>query len=123
VFFRPNDNVREKGAMHAKTASFFRPADLYPTEDELRRDAHKWETCLHAEVTKRGSGLANPVFDIHYNARADGRSDSAPKKMPYALVITVEAPKSKHLYNEVVRRYRTVLEPLTPVLQIPIAAR
>ena len=61
--------------MHAKTVSFFGPAELYPGENELRRGAHKWETCLHARVTKRGSSLNNPVFDIHYNARAQGQND------------------------------------------------
>jgi hypothetical protein len=58
--------------MHAKTAAFFRPGELYLAEDELRRDAHKLGTCLHAVVTKL-SCLKTPVFDIHYNARADGR--------------------------------------------------
>lgn len=109
--------------MHAKTGAFFRPAKLYPAEDELRRDAHKWETCLHAVVKKRASSLKNPVFDIHYNSRADGRNDASPRKMPYALVITVEAPRSKNLYDDVVRRYRTVLEPLTPLLQVPVPVR
>lgn len=120
VFFRPNETARAAGAMHAKTASFFRPGELYPGEDELRRDAHKWETCLHAVVNKRGSGLKGPVFDIHHNARAQGQNDRSSNKIPYALVITVEAPSTKDLYDQVVRRYRTVLEPLTPVIQIPV---
>jgi hypothetical protein len=72
VVFRPNDDVRNPDAMHSKTAGFFKPADLYPTEDNLRRDAHKWENCLHATIRKRGSSLKRPVFDIHYNARVEG---------------------------------------------------
>ena len=106
VFFRPNADARASGALHAKTAGFFRAGELYPGEDELRRDAHKWETCLHAMVTKRGSGLNGPVFDIHYNARAEGQNDRSSNKIPYALVITVEAPSTKDLYDQVVRRYR-----------------
>jgi hypothetical protein len=120
VFFRPNEDVREDGAMHAKTASFFRPGELYPTEDELRRDAHKWENCLHASIRKRGSGLKRPVFDIHYNARAEGRNDTTPNKIAYALVISIEAPSNKDIYDQVIRRYRTRLEVLNPVIQIPI---
>lgn len=120
VFFRPNEDIREDGAMHAKTASFFRPGDLYPTEDELRRDAHKWENCLHASVRKRGSGLKRPVFDIHYNARAEGRTDRSLNKISYALVISIEAPSNKDIYDQVVRRYRTRLEVLNPVIQIPV---
>jgi hypothetical protein len=120
VFFRPNASARARDAMHAKTASFFRPGELYSGEDELRRDAHKWETCLHARVTKRGSNLNNPVFDIHYNARVQGQNDRTSNKIPYALIITVEAPSTKDLYDQVVRRYRTLLEPLMPVIQIPV---
>ena len=123
IFFRPNGDNRAKGSMHAKTASFFRPADLYPAEDALRRDAHKWETCLHAAVTKQGHKLKNPVFDIHYNSRIAGRNNPSPRRMRYALVITVDAPQTRNLYDDVVRRYRTVLEPLTPVVQIPITPR
>jgi hypothetical protein len=82
VFFRPNAAARASGALHAKTAGFFRPGELYPNEDELRRDAHKWETCLHAMVTKRGSGLNDPVFYIHYNARAEGQNDRSSNKIP-----------------------------------------
>ncbi len=121
IFFRPHEDVRSnQDSMHAKTARFFRPADLYATEDQLRRDAHKWETCLHAKVRKRASGLKNPAFDIHYHARADGRNSSASKKMRYALVVTVNAPHTKDLYDRVVRRYRTILEPLTPIVQLPV---
>lgn len=121
VFFRPDkDNRDPPDAMHAKTDSFFRPGDLYPTEDELRRDAHKWETCLHAEVTKLGRSLNGPVFDIHYNARAESQSVSSAPKIRYALVVTVEAPRVKDLYDQVLRRYRAQLEPLNPVIQIPI---
>ena len=120
VFFRPNRDVRDPGAMHPKTAGFFRAGALYQTEDLLRRDAHKWETCLHTSVIKRGASLKEPVFDIHYQTRSQGQSDRAPNKIPYALVLTIASPRTKDLYDRVVRRYRTVLEPLTPVIQIPV---
>jgi hypothetical protein len=92
------------GAMHAKTAAFFRPGELYPAEDELRRDAHKCGTCLHAVVTKL-SCLKNPVFDINYNARADGRSDASPKKDAVRGGNCCGAPRSKDRYDQVVRRF------------------
>ena len=120
VFFRPNRDIHEPGSMHAKTAGFFRAAALYQTEDQLRRDAHKWETCLHASLVKRGASLKEPIFDIHYQARIQGQNDRSPNKIPYALVVTVESPRTKDLYDRVVRRYRTILEPLTPIIQIPI---
>jgi hypothetical protein len=42
-------------------------------EDELHRDAWKWENCLHGAESFLGKSLRNPVFDIHYNARLAGR--------------------------------------------------
>ena len=122
VVFRPHEDVRDEDAMHAKSASFFRPADLYPTEDMLRRDAHKWETCLHASVRKRGSSLKNPIFDIHYVSRAEGQADRTPNRIKYALVITVESPRTPDLYDRVVRRYQAILEPLNPTVQVPVRA-
>jgi len=68
----------------------------------------------------QGRSLKNPVFDIHYNARADGRDFRPDEKLQYALVITVEAPRAPDLYDQVVRRYRTQLEALKPVVEIPI---
>ncbi|MBX3357312.1 MAG: S8 family peptidase [Phycisphaeraceae bacterium] len=121
VFFRPDKENRDPpDALHAKTDTFFRPGALYPTEDKLRRDAHKWETCLHAEVTKLGRSLNGPVFDVHYNARAESHSVSSAPKIRYALVVTVEAPRVADLYDQVLRRYRNQLEPINPIVQIPL---
>lgn len=121
IVFRPNQTIfSNEDAVHPKSAEFFKPADLYPTEQELRRDAHKWETCLHRKRRKRASGLDRPVFDIHYNARSEGHNDAAPRKIRYALVITVEAPKVKDLYDRVVRAYRAQLQPLNPVIEVPV---
>mgnify|MGYP001171398220 CR=1 FL=1 len=120
VLFRPHEDHYEPKAVHPKTKGFFQQAKLYMTEDELRRDAHKWDNCLHASVRMQGRSLKNPVFDIHYNARADGRDFRPDEKLQYALVITVEAPRAPDLYDQVVRRYRTQLEALKPVVEIPI---
>jgi hypothetical protein len=65
-------------------------------EDELHRDAWKWENCLHGAVSFLGKSLRNPVFDIHYNARLAGRDHGSCGK------------------------YASVLEPLNPVIEIPI---
>jgi hypothetical protein len=59
-------------------------------------------------------------FDIHYNARSGGAPTNAAVKIHYALVITVNAPKVPDIYNKIFRRYATLLQPLTPVLSIPI---
>jgi hypothetical protein len=70
---------------------------------------------LHDSVRKRGSGLHEPSFDIHYIAR-DGSSDAtSPKKIPFSLVITVHAPKVKDLYNQIATKYRNELQIFAPV--------
>lgn len=119
VFFRPNANIVPANATHAKTQSFFSQSRLYETEDVLRTDAHKWETCLHGSVSKRASGLNAPVFDIHYLSRDEGHADHHTTKIKYALVITVEAPRHPDLYDLVIRKYRNILEPMVPI-QVPI---
>jgi hypothetical protein len=123
VAFRPNkDKFTETEfgtSKNAATKSFF-SSKAYATEEELRRDAHKWEPCLTASKKFRASSLSDPVFDVHYNARRGGASDRAAKSIPYALVVTVEAKQMADLYNKIALRYRTQLEELRPVIQIPI---
>jgi hypothetical protein len=125
VTFRPNDSVRDPKAedpQHAKSEAFFQ-LKQYGTEQELRRDAHKWETVLHREKRLQGSRLQNPCFDINYQARSQGQAFSPSDKLRYALVITITAPRVADLYNRIVRRYQNQLRPLEPVIQIPIRAR
>ena len=123
IIFRPDmTKYGNEDVTQPKSAKFFRPSDLYSTEAQLRRDAHKWETCLHRTESKRASSLNGPVFDIHYNARSEGHGDATPRQIRYALVITVEAPQVKDLYDRVVRAYRAKLQPLNPVIEIPIRA-
>ncbi len=121
VVFRPDKSkFGREDALHADTAPFFQPTKLFPTEHELRRDAHKWETCLHRKVRKRATSLNGPVFDIHYNARSESHGATIYDQIPYALVLTLTAPRVKDLYNLVVRNYRTILRPLTPTIEVPI---
>jgi hypothetical protein len=93
---------------------------MYAPEEELRHDAHKWEPCIKARKTFRTSSLNDPAFDIHYNARLGGGRYENAKPINYALVVTIASRHMKQLYNRIVQRYRTQLEPLRPVLQIPI---
>lgn len=121
VRFRPHDGKRKSADQeHSNTSAFFQAGEFYLDEAELRADAHKWETTLHRSRRLRGSTLKNPVFDVHYNARSGGRNATAASKIPYALVVTVHSPKTTKLYDKVVQRYRTILEPLQPIIKIPI---
>ena len=74
---------------------------------------------MKSSIRVRATRLDDPVFDIHYNARRGGMADGSAQPIPYALVVTV-ANDSPDLYNKIAQRYRAMLEPLRPVIQIPI---
>jgi hypothetical protein len=74
----------------------------------------------YARVGFLGSSLDNPAFDIHYNSRMEGHNHNPGQQLRYAMVITVKASREANLYDQVVRRYATQLEPLRPVIDIPI---
>lgn len=119
--FRPHDGKRkDPEQLHSDTKSFFGKAQKGLTEEELRRDAWKWENCLHASHRFHGKTLRNPVFDIHYNARLEGRNFTPDKELNYALIISVGAKRIADLYDQVVRKYATQLEPLRPIIEIPV---
>ena len=121
VAFRPHDQKRRNTKqIHANTKSFFGKAQKGLLEEELRRDAWKWENCLHGTVTFQGRSLRGPVFDIHYSARLGGRNFAPDKELAYALVVSVQAKKFSDLYDTVVRKYATLIQPLRPVVDIPI---
>jgi hypothetical protein len=123
ITFRPDKTkfTKTAGKLSQQPASkpFFSVGG-YQTEDELRRDAHKWEPCLKATRNFRSTSLNDPSFDIHYNARKAGANDLRAQSIPYALVLTIHARQTKDLYNKVTQRYRTILQPLNPILQIPL---
>lgn len=123
IAFRPNKDkftqTEDGPSKNPSTKAFF-SSKRYANEDELRRDAHKWEPCLKASKNFRASSLHDPTFDIHYNARHRGANYLKAKPIPYALVLTVQATHLPDLYNKVALRYRTQLEPLRPVIEIPI---
>ena len=119
--FRPHDQKRKKATqVHADTRSFFGKAQKGLMEEELRRDAWKWENCLHGALRFQGRSLRNPAFDIHYNARLEGRDFAPDKTLSYALVVSVQAKNVSDLYDKIIRRYATLIEPLRPVVEIPI---
>ncbi|RUW78424.1 MULTISPECIES: hypothetical protein [unclassified Mesorhizobium] len=121
VTFRPHDGkFKTDDQLHPDSKSFFSSIRSGGEEEELRRDAWKWENCLHASRIFRGSSLRNPCFDIHYNSRLEGRNFTPAEKLPYALAATVRAKGIADFCDQVVRKYATQLEPLRPVVEIPI---
>ncbi len=101
-----------------KTSSFFSSTE-FRTEDEQRTDLGKWETVLHASHRFRAASLKGSTFDIHYNAREGGAAHAGAEKIPYALVLTVEAPRHPDLYEHILSTH-TVLQAIEPLVQIPV---
>jgi hypothetical protein len=119
--FRPHDQKRKDPKQaHADSKGLFGKGQSGLMEDELRRDAWKWENCLHTSVTFMGKTLRNPVLDIHYNARQSGMNFAPEEALPYALVVSVQAKQLGDLYDRVVRKYAKQLEALLPVVEIPV---
>ena len=119
--FRPHDGkYKNESQNHANTKSFFTDPTETVEEVEVRRDAWKWENCLHRKQRFRGSSLSNPCFDVHYNARMEGQNYKLSPELPYSLIVTVRAKKVEDFYNQVVRKYATQLEVLRPVIDIPV---
>jgi len=119
--FRPHDQKRGGAKqVHADSKSFFGKTQSGLMEDDLRRDAWKWENCLHTSVTLMGKSLRNPVLDIHYNARLGGKNFAPKERLPYALVVSVQAKNLADLYDRIIRKYAGQLEALRPVVEIPV---
>lgn len=121
VVFRPNTvDPPKRGTLTHKSAPFFQASQYYTTEAERRRDAHKWETTLKGRTSIQGRRLKNPVFDINYHSRQAGQPARRSSAIRYALIVTVASPREPDLYNRILRRYRTQLEVLRPVIEVPV---
>jgi hypothetical protein len=120
VRFRPRADIfSSEQSVLPKSKSFFSVSE-WASEEELRRDAQMWETTLHQRKTMLGSSLLRPVLDFHYNARSGGHANVGAPRLKYALVVTVRCPSMPNLYDQVRRAFATQLEPLQPVIEIPI---
>lgn len=123
VVFRPDTTkvAEDKSEDYSNTDTFFSTGKIYnKSELQLRQDGHKWEPCLKASKTKRGSSLVKPCFDLYYHNRDEGRADKEARPMPYALLVTLKAPRVKNLYSLVLQAYAEILLPLEPRTQVRI---
>ena len=119
--FRPRSDRRSRpDQVHPDSCSFFGLSRAGMTEEQLRRDAGKWENVQHAAKRFRAASLHDPAFDLHYNARQEGRALQSTEALAYALVVTIKAPRVPDLYDRIRRRFATQLRPLAPVIEIPI---
>lgn len=122
VVFRPNSTKFKPGKdgkipAHPNTKSFFSEKNIYGVaEYDLREEGHKWEPCWRATNEYQAKTLVQPCFDIYYHKRRVIN----PEPLPYALVVSVKAPKVPDFYDKVVRAYSNILVPLQPVVRIQV---
>ncbi len=126
--FRPHSGKFDKPKQgkppaHPQTIAFFSGTNLYVSEHELREGGHKWEPCVRNSQKFRSTTLHEPFFDIYYHHREAGESPRTQNPIPYALIVSVKAPRVLDLYNQVVRSYAQILQPIRPKISIPIPVR
>jgi hypothetical protein len=117
VVLRPKGN--QKG-----TKQFFSAGKMYTSELNARQNEHKWETTLKHQHTYNIGTLADPIFDITYGARAEGKkiiNDDLPA-LPYAMVISLKVENTPGVYNNILQRYQT-LQPLRLRQEIQIQTK
>lgn len=126
IVFRPNSKRFKPGPdgkipQHPDTRSFFSHKNIFGVaEFELRGEGHKWEPCLKATRQFRSTSLKEPCFDIYYHHRSEGKKANKPKPIPYALVVSAQAPKISNFYDKVVRTYSNILVPIRPQTRIQV---
>ncbi len=101
IIFRP------RGA--GSSDSFFSTGD-YESEQDLRRDAYKWETVLHRTRHFSAAELLDACFDVDHGAREHGvaLSNAGVPALPYVLVVTVSTQKGEPIYQAVMDKYRAL---------------
>ncbi|WP_331724730.1 S8 family peptidase [Streptomyces canus] len=120
--FRPNMERLSPTGKVPKSEPFFQARD-YMSEQELRSDAHKWETVKHKTAVFKADRLKRPAFDVRHVFRLDDLPPDTNPDVAYALVITLKTPSVPDLYDQVVRTYAARLEILQPRIDIPITIR
>lgn len=83
------------------------PTKQFQTESDLRADL-KWDSLDSRNMNKRSNGISNPAFHVHALQRGARKNSS--KKVKFAIVLTVTAPKVyADLYNNILQSYDALL--------------
>lgn len=113
---------------------FFSKSD-YDSEQTLRGDALKWETCRHRQKSTELANLTNPSFVIRYQGREEGAGDGEalkdpvtgrplppeqqPSALPFALVVRIRVPGVTDLAEQVLQHFQVLTEvPLRAQIQV-----
>jgi len=95
-----------------KTVSFFSRSKVFEnTEQQMRADAHKWETVVSKEIGVNADTLSDPVLELVYRARDEGLpvNNATLEPLPYVLVVTVVANAEPEFYDRVRQRYPVLI--------------
>ena len=126
AIFRPHDGKFTnysggRQSKHPTAKSFFSETAMYGKgEYELREGGLKWEPCAKSIQRLRAGSLSNPVFDLYNHSREEASKSSVDNPVPYALIISVKAPKIPDLYNQIVRAYQGILTPIVPRIRLQL---
>jgi hypothetical protein len=107
----------------------------YDSEQTLRSDALKWETCRHRQKGTALENLTSPSFVIRYQGREEGAGDAGavkdpitghllpvhqqPSALPFALVVRIKVPGVTNLAEHVLQRFNVLTEvPLKADIQV-----
>ena len=129
AIFRPHRErytTYSNGAVsrHPSSLPFFSENAMYGAgEYELREGGLKWEPCVKRTRWFQAPSLLDPVFDIYNHSRRGGSRIGANNEVPYALIVSIKAPRVPDLYNQILRTYSGVLTPITATLHVQIAPR
>ena len=123
--FRPHDQRFKQHpdgqwSRHPTSSSFFSESAMYGDGEFETRGGLKWEPVVKRSKTFQARTLSNPVFDIYNHSRQPGSTRGTDDSLPYALVISIRAPKVPDLYDQIVRAYAGVLVPMTPNLRLQV---
>lgn len=124
-YTRAGIEARLRRTPGGQTKAFFSKASLYGnTEQEMRGDAHKWETVVSKEIGAEARLMQDPTLELIYRARDEGGSISKEhlQPLPYVLVVTVSAKAEADFYNRIRQRH-AVLTPVRLRAGISLPAR
>ena len=104
------------------SAGFFSKTQ-FDTEQTLRADALKWETCRHHQRRIPLGDLTDPCFVIRYQGRDEGAADEKavkditgtllpaelqPSALPFALIVRIKVPGVHDLLSRVLSQFQVL---------------
>ncbi|WP_019601220.1 S8 family peptidase [Teredinibacter turnerae] len=98
----------------AATRSLFTRKKVLGSEQTLRKDSHKWETCYKVYDKINLSTLNSPVLDLKYLTRDEGHPLSASEiknlaPLHYSLIVTLDLNSDVNLYEEILAEYNLLV--------------